>query len=115
MVKGAMRQLATHSCARYVCNIGFNGLLMSDDLDMKALTGGLTRKTERALAAGCDIALQCSGKMADMVLVAKGAKPLEGRTLGRTQVAENCADHVSDFDRVAGESEFDAILGRLLV
>jgi len=40
--------------------IGYDGLLMTDDLDMKALTGDLTRKTQRALKAGCDIALQCS-------------------------------------------------------
>jgi len=60
--------------------IGYDGLLMTDDLDMKALTGGLTRKTERALKAGCDIALQCSGSLADSVKVAKGtltARPLK--------------------------------------
>ena len=43
-------------------NIGYDGLVMSDDLDMKALSGDLTRLTEQTLAAGCDIALQCSGK-----------------------------------------------------
>jgi len=93
--------------------IGFNGLVMSDDLDMKALKGGLTRKTERALAAGCDIALQCSGKLPAMVNVAKGAKALEGRAKNRAIVAENCADHITTFDRDAAEHEFNNLLDQV--
>ena len=90
--------------------IGFNGLVMTDDLDMKALKGGLTRKTERSLAAGCDIALQCSGKLPDMVNVAKGAKRLDGRAESRAIIAQNCADHITPFDRKAAEREFDVLL-----
>ena len=93
--------------------IGFNGLVMSDDLDMKALSGTLTRKTQRALAAGCDIALQCSGKLPAMVEVAKGASPLEGRPMRRAIVAENCAEHITPFDRGAAETEFDALLSQV--
>ena len=93
--------------------IGFNGLVMSDDLDMKALKGGLTRKTERALAAGCDVALQCSGKLPAMVKVVKGASALEGRAMWRATVAENCADHITPFDREAAEHEFDALLSQV--
>lgn len=92
--------------------IGFNGLVMSDDLDMKALKGGLTRKTERALAAGCDIALQCSGNLHDMVLVAKGAKFLTDRSKRRALVAEYCAEHIDEFDRAAAEAEFDGLLDK---
>lgn len=92
--------------------IGFNGLVMSDDLDMKALSGDLTRKTERALAAGCDIALQCSGKLVDMVRVAKGAKYLEGRAKNRAQVADYCAEHITEFDRDFAQAEFDILLER---
>jgi len=90
--------------------IGFDGLLMSDDLDMKALTGDLTRKTERALKAGCDIALQCSGNLADSVKVAKGAQRLSGRAYDRAMIADNCADHVTKFDRAAAEAEFGALM-----
>lgn len=90
--------------------IGFDGLLMTDDLDMKALTGDLTRKTERSLKAGCDIALQCSGRLADSVKVAKGAQCLSGRAFARAMIAENCADHVTEFDREAAEVEFDALM-----
>lgn len=91
--------------------IGFDGLLMSDDLDMKALKGNdLAAKTRDCLAAGCDVALQCSGKLSDMVRVAKGGTLLEGRALERARVAEFCAAAPSDFDRDSAEAEFDALL-----
>lgn len=90
--------------------IGFDGLLMSDDLDMKALTGDLTLKTERALNAGCDIALQCSGVLTDSVQVAKGALTLSGQALARAMIADNCADHVTEFDRAAAEAEFNRLM-----
>jgi beta-N-acetylhexosaminidase len=56
--------------------IGFGGFLMSDDIGMHALTGSFTERTERALAAGCDSALHCSGDLAEMVATANGAAPL---------------------------------------
>ena len=46
--------------------VGFNGLLMSDDLDMKALSGSVPELALQALEAGCDLALNCWGKMDDM-------------------------------------------------
>lgn len=90
--------------------IGFDGLLMSDDLDMKALAGDLTRKTERALAAGCDIALQCSGVLTDSVQVAKGSARLSSDGLRRALVADYCTDHMTGFDRESAEAEFDVLL-----
>jgi beta-N-acetylhexosaminidase len=92
-------------------SIGFDGLLMSDDLDMKALSGdSLVSKTEAALLAGCDIALQCSGQMPDMIDVAKGCKPLAGKALERAQIAENSTSYAEKFDREEAEAEFDSIL-----
>lgn len=91
--------------------IGFDGLLMSDDLDMKALTGeSLVSKTEAALRAGCDIALQCSGQLPDMIDVAKGCQPLAGKALERAKIAENSAGQPEEFDRSDAEAEFDDIL-----
>src|SRR5437764_849439 len=52
-------------------HIGFNGLLLSDDLSMQALGGTLGERAARSLAAGCDIALHCNGRMAEMVEVAQ--------------------------------------------
>ena len=54
-------------------HIGFDGLLLSDDLSMQALGGSLGERAARALAAGCDIALHCNGEMAEMVEVAGNA------------------------------------------
>ena len=50
--------------------IGFDGLLLTDDLDMEALSGTVPERAARAIAAGCDIALNCWAKMDDMVGIA---------------------------------------------
>jgi beta-N-acetylhexosaminidase len=50
--------------------IGFDGLLMSDDIDMKALSGRAGEKAAQAVAAGCDVALDCWGRMDDMIDIA---------------------------------------------
>jgi beta-N-acetylhexosaminidase len=57
-------------------HIGFDGLLLSDDLSMQALGGTLGERAARALAAGCDIALHCNGRMAEMHDVAANAGPM---------------------------------------
>ncbi|MXO74881.1 beta-N-acetylhexosaminidase [Altererythrobacter aerius] len=51
--------------------IGFTGLLLTDDLDMEALSGSVPERAERAIAAGCDLALNCWAKMDDMVEIAR--------------------------------------------
>lgn len=57
----------------YIRNeIGFKGLLMTDDISMKALEGNLDELSSRALIAGCDIILHCNGNMEEMQLVADG-------------------------------------------
>ncbi|HMP56026.1 MAG TPA: beta-N-acetylhexosaminidase [Novosphingobium sp.] len=56
--------------------IGFDGLLLSDDLDMEALSGTVPERAARAIAAGCDIALNCWAKLADMEGIAALLPPL---------------------------------------
>jgi beta-N-acetylhexosaminidase len=56
--------------------IGFDGVLLTDDLSMKALGGGFPERTRAALEAGCDVALHCNGDMAEMEGVALAAPPL---------------------------------------
>ncbi len=63
--------------------IGFDGLLLSDDLSMKALAGGYQERASGCLAAGCDVALHCNGKMDEMRAVAAGVRPLTDRALER--------------------------------
>jgi beta-N-acetylhexosaminidase len=57
--------------------IGFGGLLMSDDLSMQALTGTMQERTQAALHAGCDVVLHCTGDLAEMQAVAAAAGPME--------------------------------------
>jgi beta-N-acetylhexosaminidase len=61
-------------------HIGFDGLLLSDDLSMQALGGSLGERAARALAAGCDVALHCNGRMSEMTEIAE-------RTGGMTEGA----------------------------
>jgi beta-N-acetylhexosaminidase len=57
-------------------HIGFDGLLLSDDLSMQALGGSLGERAERALAAGCDIALHCNGRMDEMTDIVGRTGPM---------------------------------------
>ncbi len=56
--------------------IGFDGPLISDDLSMKALSGGMRERTEASLAAGCDLVLHCNGKMDEMREIAAACPAL---------------------------------------
>lgn len=67
--------------------IGFQGLLMSDDLNMQALSGTLAERTARTIAAGVDIALHCKGDMAEMVAVAGAAGQMGPVALKRAEAA----------------------------
>ena len=70
--------------------IGFDGLLLSDDLDMAALTGTIPERAARAIAAGCDIALNCWARMADMAGIAAVLAPLG--EAGAARLARALAD-----------------------
>jgi beta-N-acetylhexosaminidase len=72
-------------------HIGFDGLLLSDDISMKALTGDYQDRTKALFAAGCDIALHCNGMMEEATSVAAAAMELEGVSLKR---AEHSLDYL---------------------
>ncbi len=92
-------------------SIGFDGLLMTDDLSMKAITGGFRERAERAVAAGCDMVLHCNGDLAEATPVAEGAPVLSGKALARAERALECVRAVSAFDVAAGLAELDAAMG----
>ena len=96
--------------------IGFQGLLMSDDIDMKALAvvGGLGARAETALSAGCDIVLQCSGVLADMRETAGGCFALDGMSLVRARAVEAFAKRAPEpFEPEAGWVRLQELLARL--
>jgi beta-N-acetylhexosaminidase len=63
--------------------IGFDGWLMSDDLGMEALSGNFSSRATGVIAAGCDVALHCSGKMEEMVAVAAAVPAMSPEGEGR--------------------------------
>ena len=69
-------------------DIGFDGVLVSDDLSMQALGGSFKFRTSGALASGCDLALHCSGDMMEMRQVAAGCFPLTGQAASRIEKGE---------------------------
>ncbi len=91
--------------------IGFDGLLMTDDLSMKALTGGFRDRAERAIAAGCDLVLHCNGDLAEAGPVAEGAPVLAGKALERAESALASVREIEAFDVTAGVAEFEKALG----
>lgn len=95
--------------------IGFDGLLFSDDLSMQALSGTLGQRTAAVLAAGCDVALHCNGVMAEMEDAVAHARPMGMTALERWEIATACrASHLEQADVAALRREFDLILaGRM--
>jgi beta-N-acetylhexosaminidase len=91
-------------------HIGFDGLLMTDDLSMKALSGGFRERAERAIGAGCDIVLHCNGDLAEARPVAEGAPPLQGAALARAEKALECLRRIEAFDVAEATREFDAAM-----
>ena len=90
--------------------IGFDGLLLSDDLSMNALEGPLGHRTKGALFAGCDIVLHCNGKMDEMKEVASEAKPLEGQALERANKALSHLVPPEEFDTAAAEVRLSELM-----
>jgi beta-N-acetylhexosaminidase len=91
--------------------IGFGGLLMSDDLGMGALDGPMRGRAARAFAAGCDMALHCDGDRAAMEAVAEAAPRLAGVALARARAAEASRGAPQPFDPADAVAALDALGG----
>ncbi len=102
--------LSHHAIAQVIRgHIGFDGLLMSDDLSMKALGGSFEERTRRSIEAGCDLVLHCNGDMAEMKPVVKGAGELKGRAAIRAKAAlARLAKTPEPFDAAEARARFDA-------
>ena len=89
--------------------IGFQGLLMSDDVSMNALSGSIAERTGAIFFAGCDVVLHCNGKLDEMREVAAEAPELSGKALERARFALASRRAPEPFDRVAARNELDAM------
>ncbi len=93
-------------------HIGFDGLLMTDDVSMKALSGGIGENTRLAFAAGCDLALHCNGKMDEMRAVAENSPVLAGKPAERAKKAlDRIVRGAKPLDVAEAWSRFSAMVG----
>jgi len=90
--------------------IGFDGLLMSDDISMGALSGSIAERTRAAIAAGCDVVLHCNGKLDEMRAVAGEVPELAGAAARRAAAALAVRKSPSGIDLAAARREFAAMM-----
>lgn len=91
-------------------DIGFDGLLMTDDLSMKALSGSFDELTHQAFAAGCDVVLHCNGEREEMLPIADATPWLQGKALERAKRAHAYIQHSNDADEDLLREEFKTLL-----
>jgi beta-N-acetylhexosaminidase len=93
--------------------IGFQGLLMSDDVSMNALAGSLAERTRAIVNAGCDMVLHCNGKLEEMRDVAAETPELAGEALDRARRALASRRAPEAFNRQAARAELEALMNRV--
>ena len=93
--------------------IGFDGLILSDDLSMKALKGPFDERAAAVIEAGLDIVLHCNGDLEEARAVASAAPVLSGASLRRAKAAQAAIKAPQSFDIERGGREFAAITAEL--
>jgi beta-N-acetylhexosaminidase len=93
--------------------IGFQGLLMSDDVSMNALAGSIAERTRAIVSAGCDMVLHCNGKLDEMQDVARETPELSGIALQRAERALASRKPPQPFDRQAARTQLDTLIDRV--
>jgi beta-N-acetylhexosaminidase len=91
-------------------HMAFDGLLMCDDLSMKALTGTMRERTRAIFTAGCDLALHCNGDPAEMQAVAAETPRLHGKASERYASATSLLAHEQPFDLALAEAMLVSLL-----
>ena len=92
--------------------IGFRGVLLSDDLSMGALVGGLGERARAALAAGCDLALHSSGVFKEMEEIAAAVDAMSAEAAARLERAEAFRHAPEPVDTGALAAQLDALMGK---
>src|ERR1044072_412916 len=90
--------------------LGFDGLLMTDDISMKALSGTLAERSRASLAAGCDVVLHCNGPLDERRAVAGAVPPLSGDAARRADAALNARRKPAPIDVSAAREEFAGMM-----
>ncbi|MBL4768277.1 MAG: beta-N-acetylhexosaminidase [Rhodobacteraceae bacterium] len=90
--------------------IGFGGLIMTDDISMKALKGSVGDLCRASIAAGCDVVLHCNGTLADRAEVAEASGVMNDAAQSRALAALAARRPPTDFDVAAAEAELMSLL-----
>lgn len=93
-------------------HIGFDGFLMSDDLGMQALTGDMRARARDVIAAGCDVALHCSGVLVEMWQAAEGVPELAGEAMRRFGVLAGVRARCEPYGKQAAQTALESLLNR---
>jgi len=91
--------------------IGFDGVLLSDDISMNALSGTIGERAAAALEAGCDVVLHCNGDRSEMEEVADMVGPLSAASRERLARPVVIGAASAPFDRAEAEARFGALMG----
>jgi beta-N-acetylhexosaminidase len=91
--------------------IGFDGLLLTDDLSMAALDGSVAARARASLEAGCDVALHCNGRLSEMAEIAAVAPALEGQAARRYTAALKRLAPPAPFDIAETRSHLAGLIG----
>jgi len=91
-------------------SIGFEGLLMSDDISMGALSGAIENRARAAIAAGCDLVLHCNGRLDEMQAVASAVPLLAGEAAARSEAALARRGQGASDDLAAVRAEWAALM-----
>jgi beta-N-acetylhexosaminidase len=90
--------------------IGFDGLLMTDDISMQALSGTIGERARAAIAAGCDLVLHCNGQLDEMRAVAGAVPMIDGQARRRVETASAWRRPPRPIDLAAARAEFSRLL-----
>ena len=90
--------------------IGFDGMLMTDDISMEALAGAMRARSRAALAAGCDVVLHCNGRFDEMCEVAEAVPPLAGAAARRAAAALAWRRSGPEIDMAEARRRFAAMM-----
>ena len=89
---------------------GYDGLIMTDDLSMQALSGDFAERAESAIAAGCDVTLHCNGNSREAEAVAQGSGYLSDQSLARAKRAMNKCCNPQPFDQAEAIESLNVLL-----
>ncbi|MEL7025785.1 MAG: glycoside hydrolase family 3 N-terminal domain-containing protein [Pseudomonadota bacterium] len=93
-------------------DIRFDGLLMTDDISMGALSGSIAQRSQAAIAAGCDLVLHCNGDFGEMEAVVEATGRLSERAKTRAEAALAARGSAAsgEFDAKAAEAMYEQII-----